>query len=105
MKKRIGLVSNSSSSSFVAAIRKETYDRVVPTLPEEEQKILNDTTRDNVFLGIPVKVFHDLTLDGGYFITDNDDLFGMDGRDRLYSALDKLLDLACDDAWTSSQED
>lgn len=57
MKQRKGLVSNSSSSSFVCIIMKDAYDKAVANLDSPTRECLDSMLSDCHVFGIPAKEF------------------------------------------------
>lgn len=65
MKVRTGFVSNSSSSSFVFAVRKTTHDAVMLELKEEYKKIIEKTVYFKNALGLELAVRDEFNDCGG----------------------------------------
>jgi hypothetical protein len=61
MKYRNGFVSNSSSSSFVVVVAKETADKVLGGMDKYDQSVINFIRKDQTFLGKNVSVFTCMT--------------------------------------------
>ena len=65
MKIRTGFVSNSSSSSFVIAVRKEAHEEALKQLTKYEKAIINDIAREDKIFDIEVFIIGDMTDMGG----------------------------------------
>lgn len=51
MKTRFGFVSNSSSSSFVCVMDKNTYDNIIGKFPAQFQNVIDEMSREENFMG------------------------------------------------------
>ena len=114
MKSRNGFVSNSSSSSFMCVVPKETYDKYMETVIGDDLKCLkcimeSDAIEEQSFMGKTVVILTDYNDMGGYGRVcnaleelDKDDLDDPDmdtyeSWDKLQSAMQEGPDsIVCD---------
>lgn len=83
MKTRIGFVSNSSSSSFVAAIKKDAFDRELANIDNDlHKRIIEHLFDDDSAFGYDVKTFNEYDTHGhGSWEYQMDDFdWGPDGK-------------------------
>jgi len=65
MKIRNGFVSNSSSSSFVIAVKKDVHEKVLKQLTEYEKDVIEQIAEKDTIFGIDVYTVSDMTdMDG-----------------------------------------
>lgn len=96
MKIRNGFVSNSSSSSFVIAVKKEVHEEVLKQLTGYEKAIINDISQQDTIFGVEVFIIGDLDVHGcSYIFEDLSDYeeAGEDEANNPWDALDRYENL------------
>lgn len=89
MKRRLGFVSNSSSSSFVLVTTQEAHQKALAKLTKFEAAVIGDVTLEQKFLGRSVMVYHELETPGGgwyddYDLSEFEDLYDGEDIDEEY---------------------
>ncbi len=68
MKVRNGFVSNSSSSSFVIAVKKDVHEKVLKQLTEYEKDVIEQIAEKDTIFGIDVYTIGDLDVHGDCYL-------------------------------------
>ena len=108
MKTRNGLVSNSSTSSFILVVTEKAHLEALSKFNDTEKKVLNKIMEIGVFAGIPIRSFGEITDMGGESYPDIYDLIRENvtkGEIEEFDDIEDLRDLFEDYQNTVNKKD